>query len=272
MQNRLSMWFAGFLRTVRRILLALIVLLLLAVGYAVFANSGRQFVAGILKRTDVKKVSLVCPLKTGVEPDEVAICQDCMYYPLDKTHSLPASYQPTVVPTGLAGGGSVLPIVKNNLSALFDEATLHGLSPVVTSSYRSYTEQSYTFSMWMINEWQRTGNFGQALWNAGQYSALPGHSEHQLGTAMDLNCKGCFPFDRQDVRNIALWKFLAENAHRFGFVISYPRDGEARTGYVDEPWHIRYVGVEYATMLFEQGYTQGNGVCLLSLLDTEKRY
>ncbi len=48
---------------------------------------------------------------------------------------------------------------------------------------------------------------------------------------------------------------MGENAHRFGYVIRYPRDKEEITGYMYEPWHIRYFGVELATELYESGLT-----------------
>lgn len=210
----------------------------------------------------------ICPIKNGSESSVVATCTDCMYYPLDKTHSLPESYQPTVVPTGLPGGGAVLPAIRPALVDLFTEARKQGLFPVVTSAYRSYKQQAMTFVQWVMDEWQSTHNPFQAILNANEYSAWPGHSEHQLGTAIDVNCLGCKPFDDQDSRNVALWRFLQENAHSFGFVISYPQNDDDRTGYQYEPWHIRYVGVAYATELYKQDYTSGNGVCLLALLRT----
>ena len=82
-------------------------------------------------------------------------------------------------------------------------------------------------------------------------------------TARDINCQACAAFDTQDAQNIALWKYLEDNAYRFGFVTSYPRNMANRTGYEYEPWHIRYIGVDAATALYKQGYTQGNGICAL---------
>ncbi len=219
-----------------------------------------------LRQTIPRPLSYVCPVKSGIPTMEVATCRDCMFYPLDRAHSLPASYEPTLVPTGLPGGGRVTPEVKPALAALFFEANERGLFPSVTSAYRSYDQQVQTFFWWVSNEFETTHNPLEALMNASQYSAWAGHSEHQLGTAVDLNCLTCTPFDDKDPRNLRLWKFLEEHAHTFGFVISYPRNGAARTGYIYEPWHIRYVGVLDATELYDQGYTAGNGVCLLSLL------
>jgi D-alanyl-D-alanine carboxypeptidase len=208
----------------------------------------------------------LCPVSAEIGPPIIAMCTDCIDFPVDKTHALPATYQPVLVDTGLPGGGMVTPETKSALGDLFDEAHKMGLAPAVTSAYRSYEEQVRTFKAWVVQEFRQTLNPSLALANAARYSALPGHSEHQLGTAVDLNCLGCDPFDDKDGRNLALWEYLADNAYRFGFVISYPRDIEVRTGYIHEPWHIRYVGIDYATRLFEQRYLSGNGNCLAGLL------
>jgi hypothetical protein len=208
----------------------------------------------------------LCTASATYVPAEALTCDDCTYAPVDKAHRLPASYVPPVMPVLLTGGGSLVPEAAMALTDLFAEARQRKLAPRVTSAYRSYEEQSRTFAAWFQQEFSRTHNLDRAFDNASRYSALPGFSEHQLGTAVDLNCDGCTPFDREDARNIALWKFLEKESHRFGFAISYPRNMEAWTGYVFEPWHIRYVGKEYAAALFAQGYVDGNGVCLSALL------
>ncbi|MCC7449428.1 MAG: M15 family metallopeptidase [Anaerolineae bacterium] len=225
--------------------------------------------ASTLSPSDAKidlNAPYLCPISAAVGPSVIATCIDCIYFPVDKTHALPATYQPLLVDTGLPGGGMVTPETKSALGDLFDEAHKLGLAPTVTSAYRSYEEQVRTFKAWVAQEFRQTRNPSLALANAARYSALPGHSEHQLGTVVDLNCAGCDPFDDKDERNLALWEYLADNAYRFGFVISYPRDIEARTGYIHEPWHIRYVGVEYAVRLFDQRYLSGNGNCLAGFL------
>jgi LAS superfamily LD-carboxypeptidase LdcB len=208
----------------------------------------------------------LCPVVNEAEAVEIATCQDCMYYPVDKTHGLPATYTPELLPTGLSGGGFVTPIVQGPLAALFAEAQRRGLLPSVTSAYRSYAEQAFAFKAWVDKETGRGAPQSVALLNAARYSARPGFSEHQLGTAIDVNCAACVPFDDQDARNLALWKFLEDEAYKYGFILSYPRGIEALTGYMYEPWHIRYIGIFYATDLFAQGYLQGSGACLRGFL------
>jgi hypothetical protein len=251
-------------RTLRRILVVVGLSLLLILAFLVFTDSGRQFINTILNRG--KPVSYLCPVSDLSSSGEVADCTDCTYYPVDRTHGLPWDYQPNVVDTGLPGGGKIAVIAREPLQRLFADAEAHGHSPIVTSAYRSYDDQVMTFRYWVFQEWTRTSNIFQAITNAEHYSAWEGHSEHQLGTAVDINCRDCIPFDDQDTQNLALWKYLENNAYRFGFVISYPRNMENRTGYQYEPWHVRYIGIDSATTLYEQGYTLGNGMCALTLL------
>jgi LAS superfamily LD-carboxypeptidase LdcB len=252
--------------TSRRVRLAIVGLMTAAL-FLGYSEGGQRWLVRLLTgEQSTKSLRYLCPVLDKTAPRETADCRDCTFYPVDKSHRLATVYEPETVPTELPGGGTVLPIVKDALLELFAEAHRHGLLPIVTSAYRSYEVQAQTFRYWLVEEWRHTGDLWQAGANASRYSARAGHSEHQLGTTVDLNCKGCTPFDGQDWRNLALWQFLEANAHRFGFVISYPRNMEDRTGYQYEPWHIRYIGAEYATELFDEGYVGGNGVCLLTFL------
>ena len=86
------------------------------------------------------------------------------------------------------------------------------------------------------------------------YSALPGQSEHQTGLCMDLISTKNVTLDETFADNPA-YAWLVENAHSFGFILRYPKDKEGITGYSYEPWHYRFVGVEAATAIHEQGIT-----------------
>jgi D-alanyl-D-alanine carboxypeptidase len=87
-------------------------------------------------------------------------------------------------------------------------------------------------------------------------SARAGHSEHQLGTALDFrSARGPDPWDLEDWGATPEGRWLAENAHRFGFVMSYPAGQESVTCYIYEPWHYRYVGREVAQEVMASGLT-----------------
>ena len=84
---------------------------------------------------------------------------------------------------------------------------------------------------------------------AGQWVAIPGTSEHELGLAVDINA------DKEQSSNEEVYNWLAENAWRYGFILRYPQGKEDITGIDYEPWHYRYVGKEVAKEIYEAGIT-----------------
>lgn len=192
-------------------------------------------------------------------------CIDCRYAPVDKVYQLSEKYISSVVETRLPGNGSLLPEVKLALTELFVAAKQAGAPAKVFSAYRSHENQVNTFQYWLNRELNRGLSPEAAYISANQYSALPGHSEHQLGTTVDLGCETCTAFDNS-MGNRKVYEFLAEHAHEFGFVISYPQNTTQFTGYTYEPWHIRYIGKQMATEIFNLGYLNGNGIYLAKFL------
>ena len=126
-----------------------------------------------------------------------------------------------------------------------------GLAPTVLSSYRSYFDQAVAHNRWMVDDPA----------NAKEISAMPGHSEHQLGTAVDfgspeipsLTGTTTDPFSPL-FDQTSEGKWLAQHAFEYGFSMSSPPGAEALTGLAYEPWHYRYVGVEMAAYLHASGY------------------
>lgn len=185
--------------------------------------------------------------------DPVLACTRCELAPVGKAYALPPSYAPEVVPTGLYGGGLVTPETRDALHALFAAAEAAGHRPRVGSGYRSYAAQRHIFGEYVQNEIAAGLTREQAEAKANTYSARPGHSEHQLGTTADLvTCSR--PCSYRAASNRPWYAFLQEHAHRHGFVVSYPDGSQPWTGYIHEPWHVRYVGVELATELHASGY------------------
>jgi len=127
---------------------------------------------------------------------------------------------------------------------LFSEAAKEGYMLLATSGYRSFTYQESRHNHWIKV---------LGLEEARRISARPGHSEHQLGLALDLSTHalGGYLVESFSVTPEGVW--VRNNAHRFGFIIRYPQNREADTGFAYEPWHIRYVGVEAATEIFNNG-------------------
>lgn len=115
-----------------------------------------------------------------------------------------------------------------------------GLTLIAVSGYRSYGRQASIF--------QRKVN------NVGKKKALllvapPGTSEHQLGLAMDLGTKKDTSLS-EAFYDTPEGKWVAENCHRFGFIIRYKKEWTEITGYAYEPWHVRYVGREHAERIY----------------------
>lgn len=122
---------------------------------------------------------------------------------------------------------------------VLDASTANNLI-YVQSAYRSFSEQKSLKGQYSVNYGSGTAN---------TFSADQGYSEHQLGTTVDLTTPGIGAglegFERTDS-----YKWLVENAHKYGFVLSYPKNNKF---YVFEPWHWRFVGIKLATDLHKQG-------------------
>jgi LAS superfamily LD-carboxypeptidase LdcB len=180
-------------------------------------------------------------------------CTDCKYAPVDKTYFLPSTYAPSLVPTNLPGGGYLSSETVAALKNMADVLKNQGVNVYVTSAFRSYQQQQDAFNYWVNRELATGLNLQSARAKANVYSAFPGHSEHQLGTTLDIRCEDCSAFSK-DVASNPVYKFLESHAHEYGFVISYPSGKQHLTGYTYEPWHIRYIGVALATELFSRNY------------------
>lgn len=121
-----------------------------------------------------------------------------------------------------------------------------GFELYARSGYRSYNTQTSLYSSYVAS-------YGQAA--ADKYSAKPGQSEHQTGLSIDITCEALnFRLD-DTFAETEEGKWVAENAHRFGYIIRYPKGMEDITGYSYEPWHIRYLGTELAEKVYESGLT-----------------
>lgn len=131
-------------------------------------------------------------------------------------------------------------VAYEKYAQMSDAAKADGLSMKVISAYRTEDYQRNLYN----NKVRTTGKI-----NADNYSARPGHSEHQTGLAVDISStKGTFEYTAE-------FKWLQKHAHEYGFILRYPKGKEWITGYSYEPWHYRYVGTDVATIIFEEGIT-----------------
>jgi D-alanyl-D-alanine carboxypeptidase len=178
-----------------------------------------------------------------------------VFAPVNKRYSL----SPDCVPFDLV-------TVQNNIGYLKREANdalnflilagqKDGVHLVPVSAFRDYKTQENVFNYHV----QTLG-----LQEAERQSAKPGHSEHQLGTTVDVTSD--IAMHRALVNRTSPLvefigtleaKWLEENAWKYGFIVSYPYGKESITGYMYEPWHIRYVTREVAARVAQSGITLG---------------
>jgi D-alanyl-D-alanine carboxypeptidase len=165
---------------------------------------------------------------------------------LDPMYRLSSSYKPTNL-VAITWRGVITPkggyLLKREaadaLSAMFAEAKVSNISLKIISAYRSYSAQVQVFAKWVAKS---------GLQQARKYSAVPGHSEHQLGTTVDLGSLTGVAWSNPKFPTspTALW--LESNAYKFGFIRSYPAGTAniALSCYGAEAWHWRYVGKSLA--------------------------
>ena len=145
---------------------------------------------------------------------------------VNKTYSIPAEFDL----------GDLSPECSDAFYEMQAAAEADGIGLWIASGYRSYETQRDLYESYLAEDP-----------DADAYSARPGHSEHQTGLAIDLN-------DVSDTfGETPEGQWVAEHCADYGFILRYPKDKEAQTGYMYEPWHIRYVGVEMAQNITASG-------------------
>ncbi len=122
-----------------------------------------------------------------------------------------------------------------------NDAEKEGLGLIINSSYRSYEDQ------------EDIENTYRDLYGENyvtKYVAKPGFSEHQTGLAFDIGSKTSNVF-----ANSKEYKWMLENAYKYGFILRFPKKYENITGFRSEPWHYRYVGKKIAKYIYENDIT-----------------
>lgn len=147
----------------------------------------------------------------------------------NKTYSLPEDYNP--------GEDAESAYAFYTMQ---EDAAYEGLDIYISSGFRSYSDQDRIYNNYASYDGYEA---------ADRYSARPGHSEHQTGMAFDLNTID------ESFAYTAEGEWVKENCHKYGFIIRYPEGKEEITGYMYEPWHVRYIGIEKATEVYESGLT-----------------
>jgi D-alanyl-D-alanine carboxypeptidase len=153
----------------------------------------------------------------------------------------PNNYAPNDL-VSVGGGQQMRSEAANAFIKLQSAASGAGHTISAQSGYRSYNTQVATYNRWV-------SELGKA--EADRQSARPGHSEHQTGLALDVGGDGCNVEECFGSKPSGIW--VAAHAHEYGFIIRYPNGKEHVTGYLYEPWHLRYVGTALATEMKRVG-------------------
>lgn len=161
---------------------------------------------------------------------------------VNKDNAIPDNYDVNLVE--IEGGERVDERIYEPLMEMLNAAREGnwGKLPAVVSGYRTQEKQKRLYDE-KIAYFKKEGySDSEAIKQAEQWVTVPGHSEHQLGIAVDINGA---------TYDVYLW--LQENSHKYGFIFRYPGSKTDITGTAEEVWHYRYVGKEAAKEIYERG-------------------
>ena len=164
------------------------------------------------------------------------------YLVVNKTYTLPSSY-----------GNGLTNATTEAFNKMQAAAKIDGLNIYISSGFRSYSYQKNLYNSYVNRD---------GVVAADTYSARAGHSEHQSGLAFDVNTIN------DSFANTEEGKWLNDNCYKYGFILRYPNGKSDETGYQYEPWHFRYVGVELAEKL----YNNGNWITVEDYFGITSRY
>jgi D-alanyl-D-alanine carboxypeptidase len=173
-----------------------------------------------------------------------------LWWLVNRDRPLPDGYVPPDLVTPSVplkpdtGATQVTAATAAAFEAMLTDAATAGFQLQLNSGYRSYEQQQMLYDRFVED-------YGAEV--AAQRVAPPGTSEHQTGLAADVGLVGLPDDQLFGDTEASVW--VADHAHEYGFIIRYPPDKAHITGYDNEPWHLRYVGVELATQLHASGLT-----------------
>jgi len=163
---------------------------------------------------------------------------------VNQNFSLPPNYTPRDL-VSVGGGFKLRAKAAEQFSKMKDDMNAQGYRIHVMAAYRTYQRQVSKYS----NAAKSDG-----IASADRQFARPGHSEHQTGLAVDILHKTGFKYMTQAAfENTKEYAWLTANAYKYGFILRYPLEYVDIHGFIYEPWHWRYVGVDIATTMYYEG-------------------
>lgn len=178
---------------------------------------------------------------------------------INKQHKVGSDYEPEnlVIPSGC--DYQMEQTAANALSDMLSAARADGYSDLILySGYRTYSSQKNKFETRTQRYLNEGYSLAQAEEKAGEYIAPPGSSEHHTGLAADVcssKIVSKFGYLDDSFDSTDEYKWLKEHCAEYGFIMRYRKDAEDITGFLYEPWHYRYIGVEHAKACTELSIT-----------------
>ena len=168
---------------------------------------------------------------------------------VNKYYHLDPSYEPNDLVTisnkyYYGEGHKIRKVAYDAFVDMWNQANQAGIYLIINSSYRTYKEQQEVYDSYKDS---------QGTTYADSIAARPGYSEHQTGLSLDIFSKENTTTSNFKDSPAHIW--LTENAYKYGFIERYQKDTEDITGFAEEAWHWRYVGVEAATYIYEHNIT-----------------
>ena len=173
---------------------------------------------------------------------------DSLLVVANKKHKLPDGYVPPDLVTpeiAMTQACTIRAVAAEAMKQMAEAAAADGVTLMISSAYRGEDYQRQLYNNYSASYGSET---------ADTISSRPGYSDHQTGLAADfvegdgslngINFNASF-------ENTASGNWLRDHAHEYGFIMRYPKDKQDITGYAYEPWHFRYIGVDYATAISE---------------------
>ena len=174
---------------------------------------------------------------------------------INKQHSIPDDYEVKLGKISTVKGIMYCDErIVGDLRDMLQAAKEDNVTLELQSTYRTEEYQKYLFNRKIKASMEKGLSYMEAYQLAGMAVNIPGNSEHQIGMAFDI-VTPTYRRLTEGFANTEAGQWLAKNSYKYGFILRYPKGKEDITNVEYEPWHFRYVGVEAATVITEQGIT-----------------
>ncbi len=179
---------------------------------------------------------------------------------VNKQNEIAADFEPddlVEIPADYSRDDKTIELERTTLLALMamlNDMEAEGISDIhVQSSYRTHNYQTILYNTYIDNEMSHGLSREEAIIAVDKYSAKPEYSEHRTGLCVDFSTKSIYNDVSEKFETTDAFPWLVENSWKYGFILRYPEDKVAITGYQYESWHYRFVGVEVASVIYQTG-------------------